>query len=204
MSNPTEHPTRFNKFELQSPLYEKYYKLQGIVPENEFDEFLKCIRTPLSTSFRLTKSSSTYPAVKSKFDHIISNIPTDFKPQTFEWCPDTYQLNVERKQVRKCKEYEFLHKFMVLMNEAGEICRQEIVSMIPALLLGVEVGNSVLDVCAAPGSKTSQLVEMTGPTGCVVANDADKQRSYLLTHQTKKIICTTFNNIKLSCTRFKF
>lgn len=64
----------------------------------------------------------------------------------------------------------------------------------------------VLDMCAAPGSKTFQLLEMihdidgsaTGsganagssqltPTGFVVANDADAQRCNLLTHQTKRM-----------------
>ena len=31
--------------------------------------------------------------------------------------------------------------------------------MIPPLLLGVEPGHKVLDMCAAPGSKTVQLIE---------------------------------------------
>lgn len=32
--------------------------------------------------------------------------------------------------------------------------------MIPPLLLGVEPHHHVLDMCAAPGSKTSQLIEL--------------------------------------------
>merc|ERR1712167_111563 len=51
-------------------------------------------------------------------------------------------------------------------------------------------------MCAAPGSKTSQLLEMmhyeeqeTGkpPTGMVVANDVDLKRAFMLVHQTKRI-----------------
>jgi len=59
----------------------------------------------------------------------------------------------------------------------------------------------VLDMCAAPGSKTFQLLEMlhdmdsaskgsgsaSTPGGFVVANDADAQRCNLLTHQTKRM-----------------
>lgn len=47
-------------------------------------------------------------------------------------------------------------------------------------------------MCAAPGSKTFQILEMlhTGssgiPEGLVIANDADAQRCNLLTHQTKR------------------
>ncbi|ELP94057.1 hypothetical protein EIN_183240 [Entamoeba invadens IP1] len=185
--NVKEHPIRFNKYEQKSPDYEKYYTLQNIVPPEELSLFIETIKKPLPTSFRLTRSSETFPKVKESIEEIIQSIPDELKPETFTWNPYTYQLNVERKQVRKCAQYEKLHKFMVLMNEAGEISRQEIVSMIPALLLDVHEGMSVLDICAAPGSKTSQLVEMTGKNGCVVANDADRQRSYLLTHQTKRL-----------------
>ena len=50
-------------------------------------------------------------------------------------------------------------------------------------------------MCAAPGSKTFQLLEALhagdcgglAPTGFVVANDADFQRCNLLTHQTKRV-----------------
>ena len=52
----------------------------------------------------------------------------------------------------------------------------------------------VLDMCAAPGSKTQQLLEAlhaggcdSMPTGFVVANDADFKRCNLLTHQTKRV-----------------
>ena len=43
-------------------------------------------------------------------------------------------------------------------------------------------------MCAAPGSKTFQLLEAlhatsATPAGLVVANDADAQRCNLLTHQ---------------------
>lgn len=50
----------------------------------------------------------------------------------------------------------------------------------------------VLDMCAAPGSKTFQMLEMlhsgsTPATGLVVANDADAKRCNLLAHQTKRM-----------------
>jgi hypothetical protein len=45
-------------------------------------------------------------------------------------------------------------------NEAGAISRQEAVSMVPPLFMDVRPGHRVLDMCAAPGSKTFQLLEM--------------------------------------------
>ena len=50
-------------------------------------------------------------------------------------------------------------------------------------------------MCAAPGSKTAQIIEYLHsagdessiPTGIVVANDADNKRCYMLTHQAKRL-----------------
>ena len=51
-------------------------------------------------------------------------------------------------------------------------------------------------MCAAPGSKTSQLLELLHaedcpaqpmPSGVVVANDANNKRCYMLVHQAKRL-----------------
>ena len=60
--------------------------------------------------------------------------------------------------------------------------------MIPVTLLNVEPHHSVLDMCAAPGSKTIQILEYLHAggekmnTGFVIANDTDAKRAYMLTH----------------------
>lgn len=82
----------------------------------------------------------------------------------------------------------------------GAITRQEAVSMIPALLLDVQREHRVLDLCAAPGSKTSQVMEeldvkataadaasRTDRGGFIVANDASEKRGYLLVHQLQRL-----------------
>jgi multisite-specific tRNA:(cytosine-C5)-methyltransferase len=44
----------------------------------------------------------------------------------------------------------------------GYITRQEAVSMLPPLFLDVRPEHRVLDMCAAPGQKTAQLIEAVG------------------------------------------
>jgi 16S rRNA C967 or C1407 C5-methylase (RsmB/RsmF family) len=64
-------------------------------------------------------------------------------------------------------------------------------------------------MCAAPGSKTAQLVELLHgknvgthlPTGAVIANDVDEERSHLLIHQLKRLCspCLMVTNNDASC-----
>ena len=76
--------------------------------------------------------------------------------------------------------------------------------MIPPLLLDVKPHHKVLDMCAAPGSKTAQIIEMLHSSnnessvvdGVVVANDVDNKRCYMLVHQAKRLhsACTVITN----------
>ena len=56
-------------------------------------------------------------------------------------------------------------------HHLGYIYVQEAASMIPPLILQPKPGDIVLDMCAAPGSKTSQMAQMMNNEGLIVAND---------------------------------
>lgn len=60
--------------------------------------------------------------------------------------------------------------------------------MIPPLLLDVQPHHYVLDMCAAPGSKSVQILEalhaVDKPSGLFIANDADYKRCHMLVHQS--------------------
>ena len=58
----------------------------------------------------------------------------------------------------------------------GEIILQDEASQMVAALLDVLEGDRVLDLCAAPGNKTTQLAQSAGKEGCVVACDLHLHR----------------------------
>jgi NOL1/NOP2/sun family putative RNA methylase len=53
---------------------------------------------------------------------------------------------------------------------------QELASMLPAIALAPQPGETVLDLGAAPGSKTTQIAGMMGNRGRIVAVDASSER----------------------------
>tara|TARA_B100000686_G_scaffold207218_1_gene214125 strand:+ start:7305 stop:8951 length:1647 start_codon:yes stop_codon:yes gene_type:complete len=60
---------------------------------------------------------------------------------------------------------------MNALHETGRVTRQEAVSMLPVLALDPKPGDVVLDLCASPGSKTTQICEHLGDSGAVIANE---------------------------------
>ncbi|MCC8137426.1 MAG: RsmB/NOP family class I SAM-dependent RNA methyltransferase [Clostridiales bacterium] len=63
---------------------------------------------------------------------------------------------------------------------AGLYYIQEPSAMLPAARLPIEPGDRVLDLCAAPGGKTTELASRLNGTGLLVANDASASRAKAL------------------------
>lgn len=53
---------------------------------------------------------------------------------------------------------------------------QDVISLVPVLLLDPQWGESLLDLCAAPGNKTSFAAMLMRNSGRIVANDLDMDR----------------------------
>ena len=87
-----------------------------------------------------------------------------------------------RWDILEKEEGKAFHRFLMTENEMGTLSRQELVSMIPVLLLDVKPNHKVLDICASPGSKTKQVLSLMHqqggalPTGIVIANEFDPSR----------------------------
>ena len=71
----------------------------------------------------------------------------------------------------------------------GKIYVQELVSMIPALVVKPELEKAkfVLDACAAPGSKTTQLAALMKNKGRLIANDVSYSRIKALQFNLQKV-----------------
>uniref|UniRef100_A0A671LBH5 tRNA (cytosine(34)-C(5))-methyltransferase n=1 Tax=Sinocyclocheilus anshuiensis TaxID=1608454 RepID=A0A671LBH5_9TELE len=156
----------------ENKLFEHYYTELKIVPEGEFEEFMEAMREPLPATIRIT-------GYKSHAKEILHTLKEKYFKEVQDLEVDGQKI--EAPQPLSC-------------SWSGNISRQEAVSMIPPLLLKIEPQHKILDMCAAPGSKTAQLIEMVHsdmdvpfPEGFVIANDVDNKRCYLLVHQAKRL-----------------
>ncbi|CAL1352881.1 unnamed protein product [Linum trigynum] len=194
-------------FATQNTAFDEYYKEQGIVSAEEWDTFMEVLRTPLPAAFRINSSSQFSSDIRQQLENDFMKCLQAEGADGVEieairplaWYPDNlaWHSNYSRMQLRKNQTLERFHEFLKLENEIGNITRQEAVSMVPPLFLDVRPEHFILDMCAAPGSKTFQLLEIIYqstkpgllPEGMVIANDLDVQRCNLLIHQTKRM-CT--------------
>ncbi|XP_048128320.1 RNA cytosine-C(5)-methyltransferase NSUN2-like isoform X2 [Rhodamnia argentea] len=191
---------------VQNRAFEEYYREQGIVSADEWDAFMEYLRKPLPATFRINSCRFCFDIRFQLESEFSNNLQAEFidgneveAVRPLPWYPDNlaWQSNFCRKQLRKNPNLERFHEFLKLENEIGNITRQEAVSMVPPLLLDLSPEHFVLDMCAAPGSKTYQMLEIMNqsvnsrllPEGLIVANDVGFKRSDVLIHKMKRM-CT--------------
>ncbi|KAF9493772.1 S-adenosyl-L-methionine-dependent methyltransferase [Pleurotus eryngii] len=184
-----------------------YYKKQKIIPDDAWDEFMQSLRRPLPTTFRVAGSRQTAKSINKliqdnyvpSLKHVLFEGQPIPPPEQLPWYPEglAWQFNVAKPVLRKQPEFKKFHSFLVFETDVGNISRQEAVSMLPPLFLDVLPHHKVIDMCAAPGSKTAQLLEALHaddtatstsiPPGLLIANDSDQKRTHMLIHQSARL-----------------
>tara|TARA_Y100000034_G_C6843957_1_gene382125 strand:+ start:249 stop:1199 length:951 start_codon:yes stop_codon:yes gene_type:complete len=126
----------------------------------DWDEFSKYSLSFLRRSIRVNTLQSSVEEVRKSIE------AKGWKLDPIPWCKGGFWIkHPDRKDVGNLLEHHL-----------GKIYVQESVSMIPPLVLQPRPGEIVLDMCAAPGSKTTQIAAMMENKGLIVANDFKGQR----------------------------
>jgi len=83
------------------------------------------------------------------------------------------------------------------LYQEGEIYLQNPSSQIPPLVLAPKPGERVLDLCASPGSKTTQMAALMSGRGKIIALEPDRIRFERLCHNIKLQGCASVTALHL-------
>jgi tRNA (cytosine49-C5)-methyltransferase len=152
----------------------------------DWDQFTEYNLSFLRRSIRVNTNIDTVKNVKQSIEKkgwILTPIP---------WCKEGFWIeNPERKDVGNLIEHKI-----------GKIYVQEAASMVPPLVLKPQPGDIVLDMCAAPGSKTTQMAAMMNNEGIIVSNDYKGQRLQSLGVNIQRSMLTNIVCTKMDGKRF--
>lgn len=130
---------------------------------DEYDAFLQSYDRPLQKGLRLgrkgTERTLTLP---------FGLTPVPWAERGFSYDPET----------RPGK-----HPY----HEAGVYYLQEPSAMAPAALLRPQPGERVLDLCAAPGGKSTQLADYLQGRGLLVSNEVNPKRAKILSRNIERM-----------------
>lgn len=132
---------------------EKMKRLLG----DEFEEYIQCYEKPRYYGLRVNTKKISVEDFKKICPFEITPIP---------WIDNGFYYDGENVQPSK-HPYYF----------AGLYYLQEPSAMTPANRLPIEPGDKVLDVCAAPGGKATELGAKLNGQGVLVANDISNSRA---------------------------
>jgi len=74
-----------------------------------------------------------------------------------------------------------------LSHFAGAFYIQEASAMLPAAVLDAQPGEKVLDLCAAPGGKSSQIAAALMGEGLLISNEPDTKRARMLSGNLERL-----------------
>lgn len=155
----------YQKINKDNPRFTAYVKSLDLIPPEEWDLFWETVREALPSTFRVTGFRRDCEALKAVINnHFLASLSEESASlcQAIPWYPEqlAWQINIHRRHIKRNEDFKKLREFIINETASGNISRQETVSMIPPLLLDVKPGHKVLDMCAAPGSKTAQIIDM--------------------------------------------
>ncbi len=149
---------------LPQPFKDRYSQLV-----DDPETFFSILEVLLPKSFRVNTLKSTSEEVKESFERYGIGL------KQMDWYPDAFVS-------------ELPDIGSTLEHFSGAIYFQELVSMLPPLLVRKELETTkrVLDGCAAPGSKTTQLAALMDNKGTITANDLSYSRIRALKFNIEK------------------
>lgn len=162
------------------PLPQEFTNRLHLLYQDNKEEVLKTFSEEKPITFRI----NTLKSSRQEMFNVFANHTLHIEPVS--WYDTAFIFRGPKSSLTTLPEYR-----------QGKFYIQNLSSMIPALALEPTQGNSVLDIAAAPGSKTTQLAVMMGGEGELVANDISRARIFKLKDNLSQQGITTIKILNL-------
>ena len=133
-------------------------EIKQLLDKEDFDKFIKSFSSPLYKALRINRL---------KANHEIISEEINLKEKT-AFDEDTYYLESEDKLGK--------HPYHL----AGLFYLQEPSATMVVNALDIKEGDWVLDLCAAPGGKSTQILSALNKTGFLLSNEYERKRANIL------------------------
>ena len=143
----------------------EYVKRMKVLLGDEYTEYEKAVNMPPVKAFRVNTDKISIK------DFLKLNI---FSNENIPYVENGFYLDYE-----KVGNHPFHH--------AGMIYVQEPAAMAPAECIDINPDWKVLDMCAAPGGKSTQIKNKLGDTGVLVSNEIIPSRCKILTGNIERL-----------------
>ena len=151
--------------------------IRGSYPQSAAEEIISGMSSGRSSSFRVNRLRADAQSVADR----LSETGIEFWKR--DWFGDAFVIDArDEKKLREDPMYE-----------RGEIYMQNLSAMIPPLMVRITDGQDVLDMCAAPGGKTTQMISLSGGKAGITACEKDRIRAERLRYNLAKQGCTGVN-----------
>lgn len=149
-----------------------YDYLNKLFSQKEIDKYLEIISNESTQYIRINP-------LKTKSQKLINELKENYNIVCEEVLNFPFALKITQD------ENSLLGK--TLEHILGEYYIQSLSSMFPPLILNPKSNEKVLDLCASPGSKTTQLAELMNNKGELLANDNVLNRIRVLSFNLERM-----------------
>ncbi|WDV45290.1 RsmB/NOP family class I SAM-dependent RNA methyltransferase [Clostridiaceae bacterium M8S5] len=132
------------------------YKMKSLL-KDEYDDFIESFNAKSYKGVRVNTSKITHESFIKAYNYTLRQIP---------WCEDGYYVDCEKGA--KLGKHPYHHCGLYYIQEPS--------AMIPVEVLSVSSNDKILDICAAPGGKSTQIANKLNGTGLLVTNDISPKR----------------------------
>jgi tRNA (cytosine49-C5)-methyltransferase len=161
--NPMDHSTAHHlekiprNVDVKKRFEDHYRELLG----EDYDKFMNYSLSYIRKCVRVN-------VLKADVEDVKKRLNDRWQLEQIPWCHEGFWITF-----KDGKRFDLGN---LIEHHLGYIYVQEAASMIPPVVLDPQPGETILDICAAPGSKTTQIAMYMQNKGLLVANDISGSR----------------------------